>query len=292
MSHIPVLQKEVLRYLAPQPNENFIDATFGEGGHTFSLLEKIAPGGKVLAIEWDPVLYKKLSKEKIERLILVNDSFVNLKEIVQRENFKEISGVLFDLGISSWHLEKSGRGFSFLRDEPLIMRYDDDLSKLTAEKIVNYWPEKELEKILKEFAQEKFAKKISQEIVRERKIKPIKSTFQLVKIIQKATPRWYHHKKIHFATKTFQALRIAVNEELKNLEIALPQALEILKSGGRIVVISFHSLEDKIVKNFLKSMAQKGLLKILTKKVIRPSIEEITINPRARSAKLRAAQKI
>ncbi len=292
MSHIPVLQKEVLKYLNPQPNENFIDATFGEGGHAFAILEKIAPNGKVLAIELDPALYEKLSKEKVERLVLVNDSFVNLKEIVQREKFKEISGILFDLGLSSWHLESSGRGFSFQRDEPLIMRYDGNSRMLTAEKILNQWPERDLEKILKKFAQEKFAKRIAKEIIRERKAKPIKTTLQLVEIIKRATPRWYHQRKIHFATKTFQALRIAVNEELTNLEIVLPQALEILKIGGRMVVISFHSLEDKIVKNFLKSMAQKGCLKILTKKVIRPSIEEIQINPRARSAKLRAAQKI
>lgn len=292
MTHIPVLQKEVLKYLDPKSNENFIDATFGGGGHSLALLERIAPKGKVLGIEWDKVLYKKALEKNIERLILVNDSFVNLKEIVKKAKFRDVSGILFDLGLSSWHLENSGRGFTFQKQEPIIMRYDGDLEKLTAEKILNQWSESKIEKILWEFGQEKFAKRIAKRIVRERKIKPIKSTFQLVEIIKRATPRWYHHKKIHFATRTFQALRIAVNEELNNLKITLPQVLEVLKKGGRMVIISFHSLEDKMVKNFFRSMAKKGFLKILTKKVIQPSIEEIKINPRARSAKLRAAQKI
>ena len=288
--HIPVLQKEVLEYLDPKPNENFIDATVGEAGHTVAILEKNQPRGKVLGIEWDPELYKKLLKSDIDRLTLVNDSFVNLKEIVEREKFTKVSGILFDLGLSSWHLEESGRGFSFLKNEPLDMRYNPQNS-LTAEKIVNYWAASEIEKILKTYGEERFAPRIAETFVSFRRIKPIKTTLQLVEIIKKTVPSWYQHKKIHFATRTFQALRIAVNDELNNLEKTLPQAIEILKPGGRLVVISFHSLEDRIVKNFLKEKSKENILKILTKKPIRPSGEEIIKNPRSRSAKLRAAQK-
>jgi len=293
MVHIPVLKNEVLKYSDPKPNENFIDCTIGEGGHTLAILEKNKPNGKVLGLEIDPQLYETLKASEIKnRLILVNDSFVNLKEIVEKYNFKLASGILFDLGISSWHLEKSKRGFSFLRDEPLMMRYDGKIQNyLTAEKIVNGYSESEIERILKEYGQERFAKRISKEICRAREINKIKSTFQLIKIIKRAVPVWYQHKKIHFATKTFQALRITVNDELNNLEKTLPQALEILVKEGRLVVISFHSLEDRIVKNFFRKESQRGQLKILTKKPIRPSKEEIIQNPCSRSARLRAAIK-
>jgi 16S rRNA (cytosine1402-N4)-methyltransferase len=303
--HEPVLLKEVIEYLNVEKNKNYVDCTIGEGGHAIEILKRNGPKGKVLGIEIDPELYKKLKKEKLERLILVNDSFSNLKEIVKRENFGPISGILLDLGVSSWHIEKSGRGFSFMKDEPLIMRYDWGEAKsillrsnrlspqnLTAEEIVNEWSEKEIERILKEYGEEKFAKRISREIVRARRVKPIKTTFQLVEVIKRSVPRFYQRKRIHFATKTFQALRIAVNNELENLKIALPQAIDVLEKGGRLVVISFHSLEDRIVKNFLKEKEREGKIKILTKKPIRPSKEEIIKNPRSRSAKLRGALKI
>ena len=159
--HIPVLQKEVIKYLEPKPNENFIDCTIGEGGHTLAILEKNAPKGKVLGIELDPELYKKLLKSDFDRLILVNDSFVNLKEITKKVKFRQVSGILFDLGMSSWHLEESGRGFSFLKNESLEMRYNPENS-LTAEKIVNYWSKSEMEKILREYGEERFAKKIAE----------------------------------------------------------------------------------------------------------------------------------
>jgi len=193
--------------------------------------------------------------------------------------------------MSSWHLDERGRGFSFLKNESLEMRYNPENS-LTAEKIVNYWSKSEIEKILWEYGEEKFSRKIAENIINFRQLKPVKTTFQLVEIIKKAIPSWYQHKKIHFATRTFQALRIAVNDELNNLEKALPQATEILKPGGKIVIISFHSLEDRIVKNFFKNKSEKGELKLLTKKPIRSTKEEIKINPRSRSAKLRAAEKL
>jgi len=287
MIHIPVLQKEVLEYLSPKPNQNFIDCTIGEAGHTLAILEKNKPEGKVLGIEWDIELYKNLSKLTINKLSLVNDNFVNLKEIVERERFKPVYGIIFDLGMSSWHLEESGRGFSFLRNEPLDMRFGVQ-NELTAEEIVNKWKAKDIEKVLEEYGEERFAKRIAKNIVEIRKFKPIETTFQLLDVIKKAVPGWYQHRKIHFATRTFQALRIAVNDELENLKEVLPQALEILMPGGCLVIISFHSLEDRIVKNFFAN--QK--FKILTKKPITPSEEEIKINPRSRSAKLRAILKI
>jgi len=293
--HIPVLQKEVIRYLDPQPNENFIDCTIGEGGHSFAILEKTAPKGKVLGIDWSPELIRKLKsniKKSKERLILVCDNFANLKKIVKEYNFQQIKGILFDLGMSIWHLEKSGRGFSFQREEPLDMRYNPEQERLTVQEIVNSWQEKEIEKILREYGEERFAKRIAKEIIKERRKKEIKTTFQLIRIIKKAVPVWYQKRRIHFATRTFQALRIAVNDELNNLKKALCQSLEILKPEGKIAVISFHSLEDRIVKNFFKEKSKEKLLKILTKKPIVPTKEELEINPRARSAKLRISQKI
>jgi 16S rRNA (cytosine1402-N4)-methyltransferase len=312
--HVPVLQKEVLYYLDPKPNENFIDCTIGGGGHTAAILERNGPKGKVLGIELDTELYKRLKAAEINpeaehsarygarneklkiknRLILVNDSYVNLREIVKREKFRPVSGILFDLGMSSWHLEESKRGFSFMRDEILDMRYNPQINSLTAEKILNQWSEFKIRQILKEYGEEKFAERIARKIIEMRKIEPIKTTFDLVKIIMGVVPAWYLHQRIHFATRTFQALRIAVNDELNNLEKTLPQAIEILEPGGRLVVISFQSLEDRIVKTFFKKYIGDTYvnLKILTKKPVRPSEEEIRINPRSRSAKLRAAIKI
>jgi len=288
--HIPVLKNEVLKYLDPKPNENFIDCTIGMGGHAKLILEKNGPNGKVLGIEKDPELFKRLLSLKIERLVLANDSYSNLKEIIEKEGFDNISGILFDLGLSSWHLEKSGRGFSFLKNEPLDMRYN--LNGMKAKDVLQEWPKKEIEKILKECGEERFAKEIAQEIVENRRFKKIEKTFQLVEVIKKAVPSWYRNRKIHFATKTFQALRIVVNHELENLKVTLPQALEVLEKKGGLVIFSFHSLEDRIVKNFLKENFKKGQIKILTPHTIMPTFQEVKKNPRARSAKLRAAIKI
>jgi len=271
--HIPVLQKEVLQYLNPKPNENFVDCTVNGGGHAMAIFEKIKPNGRLLGIELD----KEVCQDFHFQFPLVNDSYVNLKKIVKENNFNPIDGILFDLGMSSWQISKSGRGFTFLKDEPLDMRYNID-NKLTAEYIVNKWPESDLIDILKKYGEERFARKIAKNIIKNR---PIKTTFQLVKIIGGRRGR------IHPATRTFQALRITVNDELNSLQKALFQAEEILSSGGRLVVISFHSLEDRIVKSFFKTK-----LDILTKKPIRASLEEIKINHRSRSAKLRAGVKL
>jgi len=290
--HIPVLKKEVLEYLNPKENENFVDCTVGHGGHAKAILEKTGPAGKVLGIDSDlkqiEICQSQL-KEFKKRIILASSSYTKIKEIVGKNKFKA-DGVLLDLGMSSWHLENSERGFSFLKDEPLDMRYDTETNNLTAEEVINNWGQKEIEIILKEYGEERFAKEISQKVIEERKRKPIKTTFQLVEIIKKAVPS--QHERIHFATKTFQALRVAVNGELDNLKEVLPQIADVLEKNGRIAIISFHSLEDRIVKSFLKEKVKEGELKILTKKPITPSFEEIKTNPRSRSAKLRAAIKI
>jgi 16S rRNA (cytosine1402-N4)-methyltransferase len=291
--HFPVMIDEVLQFLNPRPNENFVDCTVDEGGHTMAILERTKPSGRVLGIDADPEILERF-RHKVEgtdlakRLVIVCGNFANLSKIVKEHAFRRVSGVLFDLGLSSWHLEESGRGFSFRRNEPLDMRYSLE-NPLTAEFIVNFWSLKDIERILRIYGQERFSRKIAQEIVHSR---PLKTTADLVMAIERATPAWYHRGRIHFATKTFQALRIAVNDELENLEKALPQALNIMGEGGRLVVIAFHSLEDRIVKNFLREKAKEGVVKILTRKPVRPSIAEVADNPRARSARLRAALKV
>jgi len=296
--HIPVLQKEVVKYLDPKPNENFIDATIGGGGHASELLQKTAPRGRVLGIDWtqEAIQGIKTYQKDMPNLILICDNFANLAEIVKQNKFNKVKGILLDLGYSSWHLEESGRGFSFQKKELLDMRYNAQ-NQLTAEKIVNFWSKFEIERILREYGEERFAENIAQGIIEERKSKAIQTTSQLVEIISRAVPRGYLHGRIHFATRTFQALRIAVNDELSNIEKVLPQALQVLELGGRIAVISFHSLEDRIVKNFFSAYAkgyggQEKQIEILTKKPIVPNWQEIKINARARSAKLRVAIKI
>jgi 16S rRNA (cytosine1402-N4)-methyltransferase len=287
------MKEEIIRFFNPQPGEDFVDCTVGLGGHAMAILERNKPDGSVLGIDFDSAilenLKRKISGTDLERrLILVCDNFANLETIAKNHGFTGVSGVLFDLGLSSWHLEASGRGFSFWRDEPLDMRYSRQKGDLTAEIIVNTWSLRDIEYVLRVYGEERFAHRIAREIVNSR---PLRTTVDLVMAVERATPAWYHRRKTHFATKTFQALRIAVNNELENLEKALPQALGILRSGGKLAVIAFHSLEDRIIKNFLKAKAKEGAVKILTKKPVRPLKEEIAQNPRARSAKLRVAVK-
>lgn len=297
MTHVPVLLKEVIGYLDPQANENFIDATVGEGGHALTILKLIEPDGKLIGIDLSKEVIGRIAKikdknEKLKnRLILVNDSYVNLEKIVKKNHFKPVHGILFDLGMCSWHLEASGRGFSYLRDEPLDMRFNPK-NDLTAAEIINFWDIEKIEEVLKKFGEEKYAHRISLAIKEERKKERIIGTQQLVDILKRTLPKNYDKKRIHFATRTFQALRIAVNNELQIIENGIEQAIRILGPGGRIAVISFHSLEDRIVKNLFKEKAKIGELNILTKKPITPCPEEIKNNIRSRSAKLRAAEKI
>lgn len=282
--HQSVLLKEILDYLNPKTGQNFIDCTLGFAGHALAILEKIAPQGKVLGIELDEEVLKEIKPQK--NLILVQGNYLDLKKIAKKNNFFPINGILFDLGLSSWQIEKSGRGFSFQKDEPLDMRTGH--SRLTAEEIINQWPKEELVRVFQNYGQEKYAWPVAEAICQIRQERPIKNTKQLVNLITKIIPR----KKIHPATRIFQSLRIAVNDELNNLKKTLPQALEILEKNGRLAIISFHSLEDRIVKRFFQQEAKEGNLKILTKKPIKPDNREIKLNPRSRSAKLRAILKL
>ncbi|MDP4007463.1 MAG: 16S rRNA (cytosine(1402)-N(4))-methyltransferase RsmH, partial [bacterium] len=287
--HTAVLCDKVIEYLDPKTNQNFIDCTLGSGGHTFEILKRTAPKGRILGIDQDEqalfIAKAKAKEQKVgDRLSLAHGNFATLQMITQQEKFRPVHGILFDLGLSSDQLERSGRGFSFQKSEPLDMKFNTE-NPTSAEKILNFWSKRDLERMLREYGEEMFSGEIAETIVRSRAEKHIKRTDQLVDIILQATPKWYHAKKIHAATRTFQALRIMVNQELDNLKEALPQSVEILENQGTLVVISFHSLEDRIVKNFLKEHSQ---LQLLTKKPVMAGESEIKNNPRSRSAKLRA----
>lgn len=291
---MPVLKKEVIEYLDPKPGENFIDCTFGWGGHSYAILERTRPNGLVLGLDLDEASLNRFCAQvpgyDKERLILVNKNFSELKRAAAEKNFKPVAGVLFDLGMSSWHLSESGKGFSFLNLEELDMRYSSE-NPLTAADLINRSEVEHLEKIFREYGEERFSRQIAKKIAQRRQVKPIKTTADLVAVVGAAIPSRFRRGKTHFATRIFQALRIAVNAELENLAGALPQAFEILEPGGRLAVISFHSIEDRIVKNFFRGLAKEGGAEILTKKPVVPTWEEIKSNPRARSAKLRAIKK-
>lgn len=296
MSHQPVLLDEVLEYLDPQPGQNFVDATINGGGHALAILEKIWPDGQLLGIEWDKDIYEDL-KFKIEDLkfknnvILVNDSYVNIEKVVEDSRLVGIDGILFDLGMSSWHLDESGRGFSFQKDELLDMRFNKD-SEFSALDMVNTWPKEELEKVIREYGEESFARQIAEGIAESRKKGALKTTSQLVEVIKNSVPGWYVRRRLHPATKTFQALRMAVNHELENVAEGLDAALRILKPGGRLAVISFHGLEDKVIKQKFSEAKKAGLTEVVGKKTVKPKFEETRSNPRARSAKLRVIKKV
>ncbi len=287
--HIPVLVSEVLESLKPKPNQNFIDATVGFGGHAREILEKTFPEGQLLAIDQDPVAIeeaKKQLKNYLGRVQFAQVNFAELGLVIRDWKVGEIAGILFDLGTSTDQLTSEERGFSFRGDAPLDMRMSPKI-QITAAQMINRAKFQELKRILKDYGEEPWAAKIAAEIVKARAQKPITRTAELVEIVSRVIPLRFQTGRIHWATKTFQAFRIATNDELKVLESGLKQALPILSPGGRIVVISFHSLEDRIVKRFFR----ENNLTLLTRKPITASIEEIQANPRSRSAKLRAAIK-
>ncbi len=293
--HQPVLLKEVLKIFDPSPGETYIDATINGGGHAEAILQKIGPEGKLLGIDWDCGLLKELRTKNLElrnkNIKLICDNYVNVKSNSRKYHLGEIAGILFDLGFSSYHLEESRRGFSFLKAEPLDMRYNPD-GDLTAEKIINTWAEKAIADLLWQCGEERFARRIARGIVRARAQGPIRTTVELNAVISRSVPRAFLGGRLHPATRTYQALRMTVNQELENLERVLPEATDIIKKKGKLIVISFHSLEDRIVKKFFRQKEREGILEIITPKPISPGLEEINNNPRARSAKLRAAIKI
>ena len=293
--HIPVLLDEVLKYLDVQPGKIIIDGTLDGGGHAFAIAEKVTPNGKVYGIEADPVMFQEITQKIGEspyagHIIPIHDSYVHLESVCERYGVQP-DGILFDFGLSSWHYEQSGRGFSFMRDEPLDMRFNPATGQSAAE-IVNSYSEPELEKILIDYGEEQFAESIAESIVLERRKAPIMTTFRLVEVISGVVPNWYKHRKIHYATKTFQALRVAVNEELENVKKGVEAAIRAVKPGGRIVVISFQGLEDKIVKETFKKYVKENIITLTYKGTIKPTWEERKRNPRSRSAKMKVAQKL
>lgn len=310
--HTPVMLSEAIEYLKPFPGGTFIDCTLGGGGYTEAIVKKVGGSGRVVAIDADEMAINnaKIKFKDNNNVLLVHDNFKDLSKITNQlaetEQNMLFDGIVFDLGLSGAQLEDQSRGISFQLAAPLDMAFG--VGGVDTGKIVNNWAEGEIRRIIKDYGEEKFANSIARNISKARKIKSIKTTDELLEIIKMSVPAAYrHNQKIHFATRTFQALRIATNNELENLEKALAATIEILKPGGRLVVISYHSLEDRIVKTFLKNESKNCIcssqvpicqcnhqakFKIITKKPLVPSEEEIKINPRARSAKMRVAEKI
>jgi len=291
--HIPVLLDEVLSHLDLKPGDDVADATLGGGGHASALLEAIGPTGRLLGIEWDARTLEgtRKSLERFgSRAMLVHGNYRNLDRFARACGIPSLDAVLIDLGYSSFQIDDPERGFSFRKDGPLDMRYDAS-GDLTASDIVNGWSKQDLIRILRDYGEERAAGRIADTIVRDRERFMISSTAQLAAIVASAVPERSRggKPKIHPATQAFQAIRIAVNDELGNAEAVLPEAARLLKPGGRLAVISFHSLEDRIVKRFFEESKE---LKALTARPITPSKAEIEANPRSRSAKLRIAQKI
>jgi len=300
--HTSVLVEELKDLLAPQSNGNYIDLTLGGGGHSQAILEKTGPDGKVLAFELDgraiSASQDKLKKYQ-NRLIIINSSYVNLQAEFNRQKIN-ISGIVADLGLSSDQLDKAERGFSFKDHGSLDMRFDPNGQTLTASDIVTDYTEEQILKIFQEYGEVKQAKRLARGLVSWRKNldkqkqKPIKTSMLVGAILQILNIKEDNLKRfrIHPATQVFQALRIAVNDELNNLKKVLPQAYQTLPSGGRLAVISFHSLEDRLVKTFFRSKKRTNQVSIITKRPIRPNWQEIKNNRAARSAKLRIAQKL
>ncbi len=302
--HKPVLLSEAIEALQAQPGKRYVDCTLGSGGHAAAILAKIMPDGQLLGIDADPKaieLAENSLAKHTESTILINANFANLEIICRESNFLPVDGILFDLGISSTQLEVSERGFSFQNDGPLDMRFSP-AQELTAADIINTMREDKLSQIIKDYGEESHSKRIARHIIKSR---PINSTLQLVTVVEKAIGS--RRGKIHPATKTFMALRILVNHEMENLAAALKQSIVCLKNQGRLVVISYHSLEDRIVKQFMQRESKGCLcppdipvcqcghtpsLKIISNKVITPSLTEIKSNPRSRSAKLRVAERL
>lgn len=292
--HKPVLVKEVVEQLVVDPDGFYIDCTVGEGGHSLAILARLSERGRLLGIDRDPEVIEvargRLSSFS-SRVRLLSSDYRRLPEILKEGGYPPPSGILFDLGLSSFQLFKPERGFSFSLPGPLDMRFDRS-SGMSASELVNRLSEGELEGIIREYGEEREARRIARAIVRARRKKKIEETTELAGIIVDAMrrKRW----RIHPATRTFQALRIAVNEELTGLDEVLEQAVRLLKRGGRLVVIAFHSLEDRVVKRVMRRLSKLDppLLRLVNKKVIRPGRDEVRENPRARSARMRVGERL
>lgn len=288
-----MLKKESVDFLLKGRDYGvYIDATLGGGGTSEEILSRLK-SGRVIGIDRDPVAIERASLKlnTYSNFIALRGNFSDVEGILMEIGITSVDGIIFDLGVSSMQLEDPSRGFSFRKSGRLDMRMDPDTEK-TAFDLVRNLDRECLKKIFKEYGEERWAGRIASRIVEARKVKPIETTAELAKLVEEAIPRRFHPRRIHPATKVFQALRIVVNKELDNLKTALKVSVNLLKSGGRIVVISYHSLEDRIVKHFYKGLAEESILKIITKKPFVPADEEIKINPRCRSAKMRVAEKL
>ena len=307
--HIPVMQKEVVQFLQCRPGGVYVDGTVGGGGHAYEILENSAPDGVLIGIDVDEDAIRE-SKKRLkffkDRTILVKGNFAEIGKIVKDLNIHEVDGILLDLGVSSHQVDTADRGFSFSLNARLDMRMNRS-SGQNAYDLINSLPEKELESIIKSYGEEIMAGRIAKAISARRKVSPIEKTAELADIIARALPLPMRRGRIHPATRTFQAIRIYLNEELSNLYQAIDCGMDMLKRSGRFVIISFHSLEDRIVKTNFRSWERgcicppdfpacccdrKPKLKVLTRKPVMPGDEEIEFNPRSRSARLRAAEKV
>ncbi len=288
---MPVLVEEVLQWLKPKDGGVYVDATLGLGGHSRAILEASSPGGRVIGFEWDAQAEERARTrlaEFADRVLIVPASYTRLKSELSRLGVGEVDGLLADLGVSSLQLDSGERGFSFLADAPLDMRMDRSRD-LDAAGLLAILSESQLADLIYYYGEERQARRIARHLVQAREEQPIASTRQLAELVAAAIPKKYHPRRVHVATKTFQALRIAVNGELDNIEILLKAAPAVLKPGGRMAVISFHSLEDRLVKQAIEGSDQ---LQAVHKKPLEARAEEIQTNPRARSAKMRVAERV
>lgn len=290
MRHVPVLLHEVIQNLNLAPGKFIIDGTIDGGGHAAEILRHLGPNGKLLGIDWDSSMIHKTSEKfsQEKNVVLQQGNYADIPNYLRAHKFLEADGILLDLGFSSLQLSESGKGFSYEKDEPLQMTYAED--RVSVSDILRSIQETELRDILKNFGEEKFAGRIAKAIKTVGRKHPIRSTKELREVILEAVPRNYERGRIDPATRTFQALRIYANDELSNLATLLQKLPEILKKSGRAVIISFHSLEDRIVKQKFREFEKKGIGKIITKKPIEATEAEKKENPRSRSAKMRVLE--
>lgn len=309
-THVPVLLEEVLALLAPRPGGVYVDATVGAGGHAEAILERIAPGGRLIGMDCDAEALA-VARQRLARfgaaVTLVHANFTRLRRVLREQGVEAADGVVMDLGVSSLQLDDPARGFSFQTPGPLDMRMDRSGGETAAE-LLNRLPEEDVRRILREYGEERWAGRIARAIVRAR---PLRTTTELADLVARTIPRRHHPRRIHPATRTFLAVRVAVNHELDNLKEALPEVVEGLREGGRLCVITFHSLEDRTVKHTFLCLSREypsgpgpstrtlcrttvaaPRVRLLTRRPVVPSAEEIARNPRARSAKLRAVERV
>ena len=307
--HKSVLLEETIENLNIKPDGIYVDGTLGGGGHSYEIAKRLTAGGRLIGIDQDADAIKAATdrlKEFADRVTIVRNNYCNIADVLDELGIVKVDGIILDLGVSSYQLDTAERGFTYNVDAPLDMRMDIR-SPLSAYKVVNEYSMDELNRIIREYGEERWAKRIAQFIVQEREIKPIETTFELVSVIKKAVPKGARADGPHPAKRTFQAIRIEVNNELGILEDTINSMVDILKSGGRICIITFHSLEDRIVKNVFRNLenpctcprdfpicvcGKKPKVKVITRKPIAPSKEELEVNHRSRSAKLRIVEKL